>query len=340
MKRRGLTVLLGAVLVALLMAGIGTADVPYVVLAAGPTVNTLSAVDGKDVIQVSGAPTSTSKGELRLVTVSVQSSTDLLSAIRGWFSDEEAVVPRELIYPPDQSQDQVDKQNQEEFKNSQTSAETAALRELGYPVQVTVAEINKEGAAEGKLKVGDVINTLDGATITSTDRLVELIKAKPTGSTLKLGITRDKVTSVVELTTRPASASDDSPRIGVTAENKQPHPFELSIKLDDIGGPSAGLMFALGIIDKLKTEDLTGGAIIAGTGTIDNEGKVGPIGGIPQKLHGAKTAGAKIFLTPADNCAEAKANALDGLALVKVATLDDALAALAALRAGGKLPSC
>jgi PDZ domain-containing protein len=120
----------------------------------------------------------------------------------------------------------------------------------------------------------------------------------------------------------------------------QPHPFELTIKLDKIGGPSAGMMFALGIIDKIKPEDLTNGFVVAGTGTIDDEGNVGPIGGVTQKLYGAKDAGATVFLAPADNCAEAKTNVPEGLRLVKVSTLDEALAVLAALPGGGPLPSC
>ncbi len=359
MRRRGLTVVLGAAFAVLLLLGIGQVRVPYVVESAGPTVDTLTAVDengelcdpaAKDaakgcheVISVTGdggPAVSKSDGQLRLVTVNVQSSTDLLSIIRGWWSDEEAVVPYELLYPPDQTREEIDQQGQEAFKNSQTSAETAALRELGYPVRVTVSKVVDGGPSAGKLKVNDVIDTVDGTAVTSNGKLLELIQAKPAGTTLKLGVTRDGAPATVEVTTKAASDTDSTPRVGIEVDTKQPHPFTLNIKLDDIAGPSAGLMFALGIIDKLTPEDLTGGKVIAGTGTIDDEGNVGPIGGIPQKLYGAKDAGAKWFLTPVDNCAEAKANALPGLPLVKVATLDDALAALKTINSGGTPPSC
>ncbi len=357
MRRRGLTVVLGALLAVLLLFAIGQVKVPYVVESAGPTVDTLSAVDDQgevctpgapgasaschDVISVTGGPAATkSDGQLRLVTVNVQSSTDLVSVIRGWWSDEEAVVPYELLYPPDASREEIDQQGQEDFKNSQSSAETVALRELGYPVRIAVETVVAGGASDGRLKPGDVIDTVDGTAVTSNAKLLELIQAKPAGSTLKLGVTRDKTPTTVEVTTKPASATDDTPRVGIEVKTDQPHPFTLNIKLDDIAGPSAGLMFTLGIIDKLKPEDLTGGKVIAGTGTIDDEGNVGPIGGIPQKLYGAKAAGAKIFLTPAANCEEAKANALPGLPLAKVSTLQDALAALATVRAGGTPPSC
>jgi PDZ domain-containing protein len=99
-------------------------------------------------------------------------------------------------------------------------------------------------------------------------------------------------------------------------------------------------MFTLGIIDKIKPDDLTGGKVIAGTGTIDNEGNVGPIGGIPQKLVAAKRDGAKVFLTPDRNCAEAVQNAVPGLPLAKVATLDDALKALEDVRANRQPTLC
>jgi PDZ domain-containing protein len=357
MRRRGLTVVLGAALAVLLLIGIGQVRVPYVVESAGPTVDTLTAVDDSgevctpgapgapqschEVISVTGGPdVSKSAGQLRLVTVNVQSSTDLVSVIRGWWSDEQAVVPYELLYPPDATREEIDQQGQEDFKNSQSSAETAALRELGYPVRITVEKVVAGGPSEGRLKPGDVIDTVDGVPVTSNGKLLELIQGKPAGTALKLGVTRDKAGTTVEVTTGPASATDDTPRVGVEVRTEQPHPFTLNIKLDDIAGPSAGLMFALGIIDKLQPEDLTGGKVIAGTGTIDDEGEVGPIGGIPQKMYGARAAGATIFLTPAANCKEARANALPGLPLAKVGTLDEALAALATVRAGGQPPSC
>lgn len=332
MRRRGLTVLFGSILVVLLLAGIMAAPVPYVTLGPGPTVNTLGKEDGHDVIEVTGVATSESTGQLRLVTVSVASDYYLLDALRGWLDAEEAVVPRELIYPPDQSEQEVDEQNARDFEASQTSAETSALRELGYPVQVTVTEVVDGAPAEGRLAVGDVITSVDGEPVTSGQKLQELIRARPVGAVLTVGYTRRGPAGTAMITT--AAGEDGAPRIGVAIENKQPHPFTLKIDLDKIGGPSAGLMFALGIIDKVQPADLTGGTIIAGTGTIDDEGRVGPIGGVPQKLVAAKDAKATVFLTPEDNCAEAVRNAVPGLRLVAVGTLDDALSALAAVREG------
>lgn len=338
MRRRGVTVLLGALITALLSVGVLAAPIPYVVLGPGPTVDTLGKEDGKEVIQVDGTQTSSSSGQLRLTTVGVQPDVKLLAAIAGWFSDEEAVVPRELIYPPNQTEQQVEERNAEDFKASQSSAETAALRKLGYPVQVTIKNVTAGGPSDGVLKAGDVITKVDGQAVTSAPKLTELVRSKPAGTALDIEYTRGGKSATTKITTR--AAEDEPPRIGVEIEPKQPHPFELKIDLGEIGGPSAGLMFALGIIDKIEPDDLTGGKIIAGTGTIDDEGNVGPIGGIAQKLVGAKDAGAVYFLTPADNCAEAKSNARPGLPLIKVGTLDEALTALETLRGGGQPPLC
>lgn len=337
MRRRGVTVLLGALLTTLLSIGVLAVPIPYVVLGPGPTVNTLGTEDGKAVIQVTGRETSTSAGQLRLTTVGVQPAVKLRSALAGWFSSDEAVVPRELVYPPGQSEQEVEQRNAEDFQISQTSAETAALRELGYPVQVVVKAVVADGPSAAALKAGDVLTSVDGRPVTTASRLTELIRGKPAGTAMTIGYTRDGATGAATVTSRE---QDGRPRIGIEIDQRQPHPFELKIELGDIGGPSAGLMFALGIVDKLEPADLTGGKIIAGTGTIDDEGRVGPIGGIAQKLVGAKDAGAKVFLVPADNCAEAVRNSQPDLPLLKVGSLDDALAALETLRAGGQPTRC
>jgi PDZ domain-containing protein len=339
MRRRGLTVLVGAILVVVLTWLVGTVTVPYVELRPGPTFNTLGKLsNGKDLIEVKDGATSSSAGQLRFVTVTVVDQLSLLDALRGWWLSDDAVIPRELIYPPDQTTEQTEKQNAEDFKQSQSSAETAALTRLGYPITVSVDKITAGLPADGVLKPDDVINAVDGVKVTSSQQLVELVRGKPVGTELKIEIVRDEKPQTVTLKT--AAGDDNTSRVGVTPKQVQPHPFTLDIPVDDVGGPSAGLMLALGIIDKLDPKDLTGGKIIAGTGSIDDAGTVGPIGGVPQKLAGAKRDGATYFLTPKDNCAEAVSNAQPGLPLVKVGTLDDALSALATIRAGGTPTLC
>jgi PDZ domain-containing protein len=318
------------VLVALVLGSFVGIKVPYVELGPGPTWNTLGTTSGKQLIAISGGTTSSSQGQLRMVTVGVEDQISLWQAIQGWLDPSDAVVPREVIYPPDQTQQQVDQQNQEDFKDSQSSAQTAALRKLGFPVQVSVQSVVAGQPADGRLKAGDVITSVNGEQVTSAEKLTSLIKAKPAGTALAVGYTRDGAPASTTVTS--GKADDGTPRIGVTVAQNQPNPYTIKFSLDDVGGPSAGLMFSLGIVDKLSPQDLTGGLTIAGTGTIDDEGNVGAIGGIAQKMRGAKRDGATVFLAPAGNCQEAADNAVAGLELVKVSTLDDALTALQKLR--------
>ncbi|HEX5202875.1 PDZ domain-containing protein [Paractinoplanes rhizophilus] len=340
MRRRGVTVILGALLTALLAVGVMAAPLPYVVLKPGPTVNTLGSSNGTQVIQVTNAKTTESAGQLRLTTVNVQSQVELVWAISSWFSKKDAVVPRALIYPPGQTEKQVEQQNAEEWTASQESAVTVALTKLGYPVQTYVKSISADGAATGLLRADDVITAVDGAKVTNPSGLTDAVRAKPVGTTFTISYTRGGQAGSAKITTKPDATDHKTPRLGVEIGTKQPHPFDVKIDLDKIGGPSAGLMFTLGIMDKLEPADLTGGKIIAGTGTIDDDGNVGPIGGIPQKLVGAKRAGAQIFLVPKDNCAEALKNAVDGLPMAEVATVDDALTALKAFTSGGTPKPC
>jgi len=338
-------VLVGAVIVVFLSMAVMWAPVPYVVLDPGPTVDTLGTVGefGEDadtpVIEITGAEATTSAGQLRLTTVGVQSEVNLLGAIRAWFRDDQAVVPRELVYPPGQSEEQVEQHNAEQFTRSQSSAEIAALRYLGdYPLRVTVVDVIEGAPADGVLRAGDVITAVDGVKINDSSQLQQAISGQPAGTRLTIDYLRDGEAGTADVVT--AASEDGTPRIGVQISHEIDAPFEVEIRLEDIGGPSAGLMFALGIIDKLHEEDITGGRIIAGTGSIDEQGNVGPIGGIPQKLVGAHRAGATVFLVPAANCAEAVANAPSDLTLVRVETLAGAMAELEALREGRQPTTC
>jgi Predicted secreted protein containing a PDZ domain len=339
MQQRGFTVLVGAVLVILCSLLLAQAPVPYVALQPGQTYDTLG-VDGSDreIIVIEGADTSESAGELRFLTVGVVPELTLLEAVLGWVLDDQAVVPREVIYPPEESREETERRNAEDFANSLSAAQVAALTYLGYSTVVAVKEVLPSSPNADRLQAGDIITAVDGVPVTDGDMLLSAIRAKPAGSTLTFSLTRDGEPLTVEVTT--TADEDGVPRVGFAPEVRSSAPFTITIPIEGIGGPSAGLMMALGIIDKLQPEDLTGGMIIAGTGTIDNNGRVGPIGGVPQKIIGAVDAGATVFLTPRDNCAEAVANAKPGLLLVQVDTLESALAALETLREGGTPPLC
>ena len=342
MPRRVLTLVLAGVLaVGLALAGAAT-TVPYVVLQPGPAFDTLGTVNATPVLSIKGRQTYPTDGTLDLTTVSVLDHVSLFEALAGWLSSSEAVVPRELVYPPDQSTDQTDEQNQQAMQQSQDDAIAAALDALRLPATtvVSIAGIAKGKPAEGKLQVGDVLTTVDGAKVTDVARLRALLSARPIGATAVVGYLRKGVAGVVTVATVASQDQPQRPVIGIEAAQKTRFPVTVEVMLKDVGGPSAGLMFALGILDKLEPGSLTGGRHVAGTGEITPDGKVGEIGGIQQKMRGAREAGATVFLSPAGNCREAKRAKPSGLTVVKVATLKEPLKALATLRAGGTPPTC
>lgn len=344
MTRRAVT--LGVcVVLAVVLAVVGlTLHVPYVQFAPGPVTDTLgSNGNGKQLIQIDGHPTYPTTGTLDLVTVSVSGGPGypltLGDALRGWLSSTLAVVPESIVYPPGQTSQQVEQENAAEMQQSQEDATAAALSELHIPFKtdVTVAAVSPKGPSDGKLKAGDVITAVAGTPVTSEQQLRDAITSHQVGQTISLDITRNGAPQTVQITLGQQSGR---PIIGVIPGESHQFPFHIDIALRDVGGPSAGMMFALGIIDKLTPGSLTGGRRVAGTGTIDDSGTVGEIGGIEQKVVGARRAGATIFLTPAGNCAAAAANRPSGLTLVTVHTLADALAALDDIRAGKTPPLC
>lgn len=342
MSRRALTFFLATLLALGLGIAGGFSKVDYVSLGPGPVFDTLGGEGESAVLAITGAKTYPTDGTLSLTTVSVRDKLTLFEALYGWISTRQAVIPREIVYPPDQTEDEQRAESNQQMRQSQDAATTAALRELGIPAKVSVAvgSIKAGAPADGKLKEGDVVTSVDGATIGSAKAVGEAVRKHAPGETVRIGYTRNGKAATVTLTT---ARSDDEPVraiIGVTPSESASFPIKVDIRLKEVGGPSAGLMFALGIIDKLGPESLTGGRKIAGTGEITNEGVVGPIGGIAEKLIGAKDQGATVFLVPAQNCAEARSNRPDDLTLVKVETLKGALAALKALREGGSPPSC
>ena len=340
-------------LLALGLVGGGFAfTVPYVEILPGPAYNTLGSkgtAGGKPVIEVSGVKTHPTDGELDLLTVYVDNQLTLVDAVKGWFDNDVAVVPRELIYPPDQSDDAIKKQNVEDMSKSQNSATQAAFAELGIASEtVTVKAISPGSPSLGKLQVGDVITSIGGAKVISALQLRSLIGTHPVGSSVWVGFLRGGMASTESITTAASPSTDASgaataarPVIGIeTTAVAVPNLPTVTINLQDVGGPSAGMMFALGIIDKIGSDSLTGGKHIAGTGEIDNNGVVGPIGGIVQKLIGARDNGATFFLAPAANCNEVIGHIPAGLTVARVATLSDALTALADLRAGRTPRGC
>ncbi len=347
-------------LIALLCAGVFI-DVPYSEMSPGPTVNTLDEHDGEPVLQISGRKTYPTTGHLNMTTVRVTSADyrmNLVEAIYGWLAHDSKVVPHDTLYPGGKTEQQSTQENAEEFSQSQESAKVAALKELGVPVKswVIVATVLKGSPAEGRLHAGDVVKAVDGTAVKAPDDVAKLVTkhkpgenvvfttvpAKDQAAAVKAHRTATKTQDVTITTAKSHDSGRQRAIVGISAGTDHTFPFTIDIKLADVGGPSAGLMFALGIVDKLTPDDLTGGKFVAGTGTIDDNGNVGPIGGIEMKTVGARSKGAQYFLTPKDNCAAATKDTPGGLTLVKVNTIQDALNALKDIRTGktADLPRC
>ncbi|WP_347955124.1 YlbL family protein [Gordonia aichiensis] len=339
--RRIATITVGVVvLVAFLVAGM-TLRVPYVALGAGPTVNTLGDVDGKPVVQVSGAVDPHPTGHLNLTTVSLHDGLTLFQALGMWASTNYELQPRELYYPPDQTVEQVQQQNTAQMSSSETNATMAALNYLRKPLAVGVEEVGTKSPAEGKLRPADRLVSVDGTPVPDPKALAEMLAKRRPGDRIAVTVQRgpQQVTEEITLGARP----DDRTRayLGVTPAMMAADPaINIDFNVGEIGGPSAGLMLTLAVIDRLTPGNLSGGKFVAGTGTIDPQGKVGTIGGIPHKIQAARDAGATVFLVPAGNCAAASADAPDGIELVKVDTLTQAVDALGDLRTGAPRPHC
>ena len=344
MSRRSLTLLIASIGTAVAIAVSVLVPVPYVILGPGPTLNTLgNDSSGHPLITIAGHPAYPTSGHLNMVTVSYQgcqgNQFNIFTALVAWLNPHEAVVPESEICPAGQTQKQTQEQDTQQMTSSQQTATAAALTELHIPYSTEVVVVRTEPGlpAEGVLKAGDVVTAVDGKPVTSQSSLTGLIYAHPAGSTLTVTISRNGQTKQVQVGT---SESGGHPVMGVEIAEQYKFPFQVKISVGDIGGPSAGMMFALGIIDKLTHLDLTGGKFIAGTGEIEASGKVDPIGGIQQKMVGARDAGATVFLTPASNCADTKGAVPAGLRLVKVSTLTQAVTYLEDLKSGQPVPSC
>ncbi len=341
MTRRTATLLVGLLLVVVLGALGSAVPVPYVALGPGPTYNTLGEVGGTQVIDVKGTTTYPTTGNLNMTTVSVRDGITLFGALGLWLDRRDALVPRETVYPADQTTEQIQQQNTADFRQSESSAVVAALSYLKYPTRAEVASVAPGSPSDGVLDPGDVIATIDGAAVGTSDQVVAALASSTPGQVVTVGYLRSGTqgTGKITLGSRPDSGGKRG-SLGIGVADGADVPFTVNISLADVGGPSAGLMFALGVIDKLTAEQLNDGAFVAGTGTIGADGTVGPIGGIPFKLVAAREAGATTFLVPEQNCAEAAANTPSGLELVKVTTLTDAVTDLRDLSRGVAVPHC
>lgn len=326
------------------------APAPYAIEKPGPVYNTLGTAehDGKEIplITIPDQKVYPTDGRLDLLTVSLigdpENRPSWLEVATSWLDPSAAVIPIDEAFPTDVSTEQRDAANQAAMVNSQRDAVAAALTHLGYdyPSTISVVSVPEKSPAAGIVKADDQVLSVNGEDVADVTALRKALKTSGAGNPATLGIIRDGDDQELEVT--PIEV-EGAVVVGINVAMEYQFPFEVQIQLDRVGGPSAGMMFSLGIIDKLTPGAIQGGADVAGTGTIDQSGEVGPIGGIRQKLYGAKDSGAEWFLAPADNCSEVTGHIPDGLTVFAVETLDDSLKALDAIRSGadtGELATC
>jgi PDZ domain-containing protein len=329
------------VLAAVLGLAGATVRVPFVALGDGPTFDVLGDQSGRPIIDISGpVPTYPTSGQLRMTTVAVTSQVTLFGAIAMWVTGSHEVVPREQVYPSGQTSQQVDAENTRQFSQSEDDAQTAALRYLGYPTAVQVADVTTPGPSSAVLRTGDRLLVVGGRAVTTPQDVVDAVGGVPPNTPVPVRIQRGGPTLDVTVTTAARPGDPGKGYLGITAASQVVSPATIKIGLADVGGPSAGLVFATAIVDKLTPGDLTGGQEIAGTGTIDADGRVGPIGGIRFKMDAARHDGATAFLVPAGNCSEAARTAPSGLLLARVSDLREGVSAVQDLAAGRTPPTC
>lgn len=334
----------------LLALGLGVTaavlPVPYVVESPGPTFNTLGTENTKPVISVSGRETFPAKGNLDLTTVYVDGGPNgpvsVFEAFSAWLDGSRAVYPEELIFPTGVTKEESQQESAVAMATSQENAVAAALKglDIAYTQKLEVADLSEGSAAQGKLQKGDVFTSINAKPVTSLEVIQDELAAGK-GKPAAVVVSRDG--KQVTETVTPAKNPSGRYILGVLLQYRFTFPFDVKISLDKVGGPSAGMMFALGIMDTLTPGDLTGGKHIAGTGTISPDGVVGPIGGIAVKMHGARADGATMFLAPAANCTEVVGHIPDGLQVVKVENLDEAKSAVELAAKGADtsgLPAC
>ncbi|MBJ7332417.1 MAG: PDZ domain-containing protein [Solirubrobacteraceae bacterium] len=314
--------------------------VPFASYHPGPTFDVLGEEDGQEIIQVNGAKTYRDDGEIRMTTVSVSQEgveKNLFEMMGDWIDPDSAVYPYDIVHPPGTTREQEEIEGQVQMVSSQGNAIAAALRQLDYDVEpaLEVLSITPASPADGALAVRDKFVSVDGVALTpdqaGQDALLEAIQNAEDGQKLSFVVLRDGKEVTVPVGTAEVTDDDGTTRrqIGIGLGLGFIFPFTVSVNIsDNIGGPSAGLLFALAIYDTLTPGSLTGGQDVAGTGELDAEGVVGPIGGIQQKIAGAREAGADLFLVPEANCPDALGADNGDMRLVRATTFVETLDAV------------
>ena len=322
--------------------------VPFVSWSPGNAYNTLGDSATETSIAVEGITTYPTSGRLDLTVVSVTSADGRLSlpeALLAYWLPHRDALPRESVYAPGKSADEVEREDADMMSTAQDDAVVAALRADDQPVteMPAVYSVTVGGPAHKKLMPGDLVLSVDGVATAEEQAVSRQIRTHQPRETVTFRVLRQRVETTVRVQAAASSGQDGVPVVGITLGRGYRYQPQISFDLGQrIGGPSAGLVFALAIYDKITDGALLAGRHVAGTGTITPDGQVGSIGGIQEKIAGAENAGATAFLVPAGNCDDLAGVRTD-MELIRVGTLEDGIAALRTLDTPGgadRLPRC
>ena len=342
MSRRALAFLVGVVIVSVLIAVTEWISLPLVVLYPGSVVNTLGRSGGQPIVEVEGRRTFSAAGYLDVVTSYAYGGPgghlNPLTALGAWLSPGHSIVPQGqylsagLPLQPTTSVNSVPPSEDHDLFTA------AVLRQLKIPFRETVmiSQTVPGLPAAGVLRPGDVLAAVDGRPVTSL--AAESIGDRRTGQPVAITVDRRGVRKTFRIVTKPGP--DGQPVIGVYLTGSFEFPFTVRVNGKSCSDSGCDLMLALALLDELVPVNLTGGAFVAGAGTLDDIGDIGPVFGIDVLLADLRGQRAAVFLTPAADCAQALRTAPPGVRLVKVSTLDGAIRALEALRSGRPAPSC
>lgn len=312
------------------------APIPFVFFKPGIPDN----VAGK-IISIKDAKTFPINGKLFITSILVTNPDSPVfgaETLVNWAIGPHVVLPKESVYPPVQPAQKIERDSRNEMESSKVTATAAALRYLGYKFEEIyyVSDIRDYSDATKKLKIGDVITEIDGKKINQIEEIRTSYANKDIGDSLLITVERkDKNGKITSVTTRVNLVENLDieeklkPAIGILVGTSARFPIDVDFNLPGVGGPSAGLIFAVGIVEKLTEEDLVRGRKIAGTGTITASGKVGGIGGIEEKMVGASRIGATVFIAPRENCPDIE-HVPKGLKVIPVSSLSEAIEALRA----------
>lgn len=318
-----LAVVLGSVL--------SRVHVDKVVYHPGPVYDTLGAIDDTSVVQMDDElPTYPTDGDLFFTTIRIAGGPGNDLSVWDWIGAEldrsTTVIPRDDVFPEDATAEEVSEQNSTLMQHSQEDAAVVALRASGIevPEKVMVAQIMKGAPADGVLEVDDQILAVEGEPMSETEAVRERLQAVTPGESAEMTLLRGDKEVVLDV---PTVEDETSGRtiVGVYLAPDYEMPYDVRVSAGNVGGPSAGLMFALAIYDTITPGSLTGGKSFAGTGAITGNGSVRPISGVAQKMWASRDAGAEVFLAPDDNCDEVVQRQPDDLTVVPVATFEDAV---------------